>query len=331
MDRASRPTDATPSSNTRSRRGRAEDFFDSSTSAGRNGDPAAKDAKTARRTRSKSPGDRGQRRNDRERSASPARGPYTRASRKRDGDDSRASGRYERERSRDRNRDRDRRYRSRSRDRYDRRRERSRTREREHRGDRGGKDRDRERDRDRSDKKVIERSSGRDVRHSPRRDVPKPAPSRHRNPTRSASPPAAVSPRQRTRAGSPKKGEIKPKADSRKQTPLPSIESPSFAGRDGSVEASEDGGRLEGGDENDDMQAQMRAVMGFKNFGTTKQKKVPGNNIYGVRRDKKTEYRQYMYVTLAAILGVCEFAWTNRIVSSLRNRVGGFNRPLSPS
>ncbi|MCJ1295008.1 hypothetical protein MMC34_006569 [Xylographa carneopallida] len=53
--------------------------------------------------------------------------------------------------------------------------------------------------------------------------------------------------------------------------------------------------------------AQMRALMGFAGFKTTKDTKVPGNNVYAVRKEKKTEYRQYM------------------------NRVGGFNRPLSPS
>ncbi|MCJ1321012.1 hypothetical protein MMC15_006354 [Xylographa vitiligo] len=53
--------------------------------------------------------------------------------------------------------------------------------------------------------------------------------------------------------------------------------------------------------------AQMRSLMGFAGFKTTKDTKVPGNNVYAVRKEKKTEYRQYM------------------------NRVGGFNRPLSPS
>lgn len=57
----------------------------------------------------------------------------------------------------------------------------------------------------------------------------------------------------------------------------------------------------------DDGMAAMQAMMGFGGFGTTKQKKVQGNDIGGVRKEKKTEYRQYM------------------------NRVGGFNRPLSPS
>jgi len=52
----------------------------------------------------------------------------------------------------------------------------------------------------------------------------------------------------------------------------------------------------------------MRRAMGFAKFKTTKNTKVPGNDKnYGVSKKKPTEYRQYM------------------------NRVGGFNRPLSPS
>ena len=39
---------------------------------------------------------------------------------------------------------------------------------------------------------------------------------------------------------------------------------------------------------------QMQAMMGFGGFGTTKQKKVVGNDVYAVRKEKKTEYRQYM-------------------------------------
>lgn len=58
--------------------------------------------------------------------------------------------------------------------------------------------------------------------------------------------------------------------------------------------------------EDDSMDA-MQAMMGFGGFGTTHQKKVVGNDVYAVRKEKKTEYRQYM------------------------NRVGGFNRPLSPT
>ena len=60
-------------------------------------------------------------------------------------------------------------------------------------------------------------------------------------------------------------------------------------------------------DEDDPDMALMKKTMGFAKFRSTKQTKVPGNNVYGVRKEKKTEYRQYM------------------------NRVGGFNRPLSPS
>jgi len=58
--------------------------------------------------------------------------------------------------------------------------------------------------------------------------------------------------------------------------------------------------------EDDGMDA-MQAMLGFGGFGTTKNQKVLGNNVGAVRKEKKTEYRQYM------------------------NRVGGFNRPLSPS
>ncbi|KAK4075985.1 hypothetical protein Trihar35433_2545 [Trichoderma harzianum] len=59
--------------------------------------------------------------------------------------------------------------------------------------------------------------------------------------------------------------------------------------------------------QDDDDVAAMQAMMGFGGFGTTKGKKVAGNNAGGVRKEKKSEYRQYM------------------------NRQGGFNRPLSPS
>lgn len=57
----------------------------------------------------------------------------------------------------------------------------------------------------------------------------------------------------------------------------------------------------------DDGMGDMAAMMGFGGFGSTKGQKVLGNNVGAVSKEKKTEYRQYM------------------------NRVGGFNRPLSPS
>lgn len=51
----------------------------------------------------------------------------------------------------------------------------------------------------------------------------------------------------------------------------------------------------------------MATMMGFGGFGSTKGKKVAGNDVGAVRKEKKSEYRQYM------------------------NRIGGFNRPLSPT
>ncbi|KAF1961232.1 hypothetical protein CC80DRAFT_531924 [Byssothecium circinans] len=57
----------------------------------------------------------------------------------------------------------------------------------------------------------------------------------------------------------------------------------------------------------DDETWDMYKVMGFGRFKSTKNTKVPGNELnFGVRKDKKMEARQYM------------------------NRQGGFNRPLSP-
>lgn len=85
---------------------------------------------------------------------------------------------------------------------------------------------------------------------------------------------------------------------------------PPGAPRHDSDEAMHDDGNEE--DEADDGEVDveadmdMAAMMGFGGFGTTKNTHVKGNNIGAVRKQKKTEYRQYM------------------------NRVGGFNRPLSP-
>ncbi|TID20003.1 hypothetical protein E2P81_ATG07303 [Venturia nashicola] len=60
-------------------------------------------------------------------------------------------------------------------------------------------------------------------------------------------------------------------------------------------------------EDEDSDEAEMRVIMGFGKFKSTKNTKVPGNDQnYAVRKEKKTEYRQYM------------------------NRTGGFNRPLSP-
>jgi len=61
------------------------------------------------------------------------------------------------------------------------------------------------------------------------------------------------------------------------------------------------------GGDGDDVETQMQAMMGFGGFGTTKQKKVQGNDAYAVAKSKSAQYRQYM------------------------NRPGGFNRALSPA
>lgn len=60
--------------------------------------------------------------------------------------------------------------------------------------------------------------------------------------------------------------------------------------------------------EDDDQLQEVQKVMGFAGFKSTNNRQVPGNSRnYGVKKDKQTQYRQYM------------------------NRTGGFNRPLSPS
>jgi U4/U6.U5 tri-snRNP-associated protein 3 len=83
---------------------------------------------------------------------------------------------------------------------------------------------------------------------------------------------------------------------------------PSRKGKDKAVEQT-----VEEDDEDDEIvvvddgMAEMQAMMGFGGFSTTQNRQILGNNISAVRKEKKTEYRQYM------------------------NRVGGFNRPLSPT
>lgn len=62
---------------------------------------------------------------------------------------------------------------------------------------------------------------------------------------------------------------------------------------------------MEDAPEDEDSDAEMKRIMGFGDFRSTKNTKVPGNDKnYGIHKVKKAEYRQYM------------------------NRVGGFNRPL---
>ncbi|KAK9353659.1 hypothetical protein V1523DRAFT_410493 [Lipomyces doorenjongii] len=59
-------------------------------------------------------------------------------------------------------------------------------------------------------------------------------------------------------------------------------------------------------DSDEDETVRMAKLMGFAGFGTTKQKRVVGNNVGAVAKEKVPQYRQYM------------------------NREGGFNRALSP-
>ncbi|BCS02290.1 SNUT3/LISCH7 family protein [Aspergillus luchuensis] len=183
----------------------------------------------------------------------------------------------------------DRRYRSRSRDRRDRRRDRSRSRDR--------RDRDR-RDRDGRGMRDRERSVSRD-RHYDRRGYPlkgdrfrsrSPIPNGNRD--RSRTPP----PR------GPRNDRRHDRRDHRGQTNGATDAKSGVNRHKDEMDVDSDGAVGE-----DDVEAMMRRSMGFTKFRSTKNTKVPGNDIYGVRKEKKTEYRQYM------------------------NRVGGFNRPLSPS
>ena len=54
----------------------------------------------------------------------------------------------------------------------------------------------------------------------------------------------------------------------------------------------------------EDAEEEMRRMMGFSGFDSTKQKKVVGNDTGGVGKETTRKYRQYM------------------------NRQGGFNRAL---
>jgi U4/U6.U5 tri-snRNP-associated protein 3 len=66
--------------------------------------------------------------------------------------------------------------------------------------------------------------------------------------------------------------------------------------------------RMGNGIEDNEEDTEMNRIMGFSEFRSTKNTKVPGNDKnYGVHKDHSLEFRQYM------------------------NRIGGFNRELSPS
>ncbi|KAK9485288.1 hypothetical protein V1527DRAFT_467107 [Lipomyces starkeyi] len=51
-------------------------------------------------------------------------------------------------------------------------------------------------------------------------------------------------------------------------------------------------------DSEEDETVRMAKLMGFAGFGTTKQKRVVGNNVGSVAKEKVPKYRQYMYVFL---------------------------------
>ncbi|KAG6305412.1 hypothetical protein E4U45_000307 [Claviceps purpurea] len=192
-----------------------------------------------------------------------------------------------RDQGRDRDRDRD----------HDRRRYRSRSRS-----------RDRDRDRDRRSSRSPSDKHARD--HGTRNSRPHPrGRDRDRLPRRSASP--------TSRSPPPTSLPTRPRPDENhkkgRRTPSPR-RGPKSSSSSGHKKPHDDGdgdsdGEVEGegeGEGEDDDQAAMQALMGFGGFGTTKGKKVRGNNAGSVYREKKVEYRQYM------------------------NRQGGFNRPLSP-
>ncbi|KAL1970284.1 hypothetical protein VTN77DRAFT_5444 [Rasamsonia byssochlamydoides] len=202
----------------------------------------------------------------------------------------------------------DRRYRSRSRDRNDRRRERSRS------WDRYDWDRDRDRDGSKRDRerdgrgaRERERSTSRDRYHG-RRGYPSKSDryERSRSPDRNGT-------RHRSRTPPPR-GPKADRRDDRRDTRPPDndrqtngtsdAKNPSRA-KDHDAERDVDMRDIE--EDPEDIDALMRKMVGFTKFRSTKNTKVPGNNIYGVRKEKKTVYRQYM------------------------NRPGGFNRPLSPT
>ncbi|KAL9578297.1 MAG: hypothetical protein Q9212_005804 [Teloschistes hypoglaucus] len=159
-------------------------------------------------------------------------------------------------------------------------------------------------------------------------DPPARRPDRHRDRSRSRSPRRNEKPAVRTRSPprgpssrQPPSGPNKPTRSSRSPPPakLPptgprndTASQPQTNGAKPSAasarpQATEPGSKMDIDEDSDPETTMMRRMMGFANFKSTKNTKVPGNNVYAVRKEKKTEYRQYM------------------------NRVGGFNRPLSPS
>ncbi|KAK8035064.1 hypothetical protein PG993_010059 [Apiospora rasikravindrae] len=231
----------------------------------------------------------------------------------------RRAGRDDRHRTRSASPRRERR--DRSRDRRDRDRDHGRdSRQYQPRGDRGhdrgygGRDRDRDYDRRRRDDRDEPRSRYRDE------DTALPSREGHR---REASPPRRANPSERNadlptrskqqpdRGNTPLsfrvgKGEESSRASQSRDIEKGSEERRHTPQHDNDTAMGDD--QEDEGEDDVDVEADMdmAAMMGFGGFGTTKGSQVKGNNAGAVRKEKKTEYRQYM------------------------NRIGGFNRPLSP-
>ncbi|KAK2764958.1 hypothetical protein FQN54_008657 [Arachnomyces sp. PD_36] len=204
----------------------------------------------------------------------------------------------------------DRRHRSRSREDTGRRRDRSRSRDRAR---DGGRDRDsrRDRDRDRDGRggRGRDRSLSRE-RHRSRRDHPPSKPDRHHD--RSRSPTRNERERKsRTRSPPPRGGRSsrkEPTKDRRPRDDEKATNGEANSKQHTSRPKPQSNDEMDVDAEDDDsIEAEMRKAMGFSSFRSTQNTKVPGNQIYGARKEKKTQYRQYM------------------------NRTGGFNRPLSPT
>ncbi|KAL7805524.1 hypothetical protein V8C44DRAFT_340411 [Trichoderma aethiopicum] len=237
----------------------------------------------------------------------------------------RERGRDNRDRGRDHGRDRgrDRRsYRSRSRDRRDKQQDRSMSPD-KHRHERGG-DRGRggwdrrggrdggrrespRRQDDKSDRDGYDRDGRSAKYHDDRRRSPSPShsalPTRpHPESTRKPQPSIKIKTELRSRSPSHLDNERDGDHSPRRGDRSPSHDKMDHDAHTGQDEDDDDI-VIEG---QDDLAA-MQALMGFGGFDTTKGKKIPGNDVGAVRKEKKSEYRQYM------------------------NRQGGFNRPLSPS
>lgn len=133
---------------------------------------------------------------------------------------------------------------------------------------------------------------------------------RTRSPRRgpSSKPPPSGPYKPSKTSASPPPGKDPPKGPkSSNNPPLPKTNGTASTAPSNAKVAAAPSSKMEIDEDSDPETAQMRRMMGFADFKTTKNTKVPGNDVYAVRKEKKTEYRQYM------------------------NRVGGFNRPLSPS